>query len=86
MNSQIEEIFLHSHNGTNLIFNLNFRCAKGFMHMRIRTNDDKKFMLAQCSKQFDSIPELIRHYCLNRLPIRGAEHVCLLEPVNVSLL
>lgn len=64
-----------------------FRSARGFMHMRIqRSGGDGTFILGQFSKPFHSIPEMIRHFSLNRLPVRGAEHMCLLQPVIAQLL
>uniref|UniRef100_A0A1B0DFC1 Uncharacterized protein n=1 Tax=Phlebotomus papatasi TaxID=29031 RepID=A0A1B0DFC1_PHLPP len=54
------------------------------MHMRIQKNDGGQYILGQFSRPFDSIPEMIRHFCLNRLPIRGAEHMVLLEPKSIK--
>lgn len=55
--------------------------------MRIqRSGADGTFILGQFSKPFHSIPEMIRHFSLNRLPVRGAEHMCLLQPVIAQLL
>lgn len=55
--------------------------------MRIQKNGaDGCFILGQFSKPFCSIPEMIRHFSINRLPIRGAEHMCLLQPVIAQLL
>jgi hypothetical protein len=63
------------------------RSARGFMHMRIQQCPETgKFILGQFSKPFDNIPEMIHHYTVNRLPIRGAEHMCLLHPVIEQLL
>lgn len=56
------------------------------MHMRIQMNEAAQYILGQFSQPFGSISEIIRHYCLNRLPVRGAEHMCLLEPVAAQLL
>jgi hypothetical protein len=57
------------------------------MHMRIQQCPETgKFILGQFSKPFDNIPEMIHHYTVNRLPIRGAEHMCLLHPVIEQLL
>ncbi|XP_044765213.1 uncharacterized protein LOC123321598 [Coccinella septempunctata] len=68
-------------------FSLSLKSAKGFMHMRIQKSDsDGCYILGQFSKPFSSIPEMIRHFSINRLPIRGAEHMCLLQPVIVQLL
>lgn len=55
--------------------------------MRIqRDGAEDCYILGQFSKPFQSIPEMIRHFCINRLPIRGAEHMCLLQPVIAQLL
>lgn len=70
-----------------VLFFLFCRSAKGFMHMRIqKSGDSNKYILGQYSRPFDTIPEMIQHFCLNRLPVRGAEHMCLVEPVNVQIL
>ena len=52
------------------------------MHMKIRQDPGSgKFILGQFSKPFESIPQMIQHYSLTKLPIRGAEHMSLLHPV-----
>ena len=57
------------------------------MHMRIQRDvSSEKFILGQFSKPFPSIPEMVHYYTLNRLPIKGAEHMCLLRPVCEQLL
>jgi len=57
------------------------------MHMRIQQETDTgQYILGQFSKPFASIPEMVHHYSVNRLPIRGAEHMCLLHPVIEQLL
>ncbi|XP_063710086.1 uncharacterized protein LOC134838476 isoform X4 [Culicoides brevitarsis] len=68
-------------------YSLSLKSAKGFMHMRIQRSDDSnKYILGQFSRPFDTIPEMIQHFCLNRLPVRGAEHMCLVKPVVVQIL
>ncbi|XKL69022.1 hypothetical protein PGB90_006791 [Kerria lacca] len=57
------------------------------MHMRIqKSTESDKFILGQFSSPFNSIPQMIKHYSSNQLPIRGAEHMCLLQPVIAQLL
>ena len=69
------------------------------MHMRIQrskedansgspngSNPGSCFILGQFSKPFPSVPSMVRHYTLNRLPIRGAEHMSLVAPVCEQLL
>ncbi|ALC49203.1 CG43921 [Drosophila busckii] len=67
-------------------YSLSLKGAKGFMHMRIQRNESGQYILGQFSRPFDTVPEMIRHFCLNRLPVRGAEHMCLIEPVIAQLL
>lgn len=68
-------------------YSLSLKSAKGFMHMRIQKDSTTgQYILGQFSKPFSSIPDMIRHYSINRLPIRGAEHMCLLKPVAAQLL
>lgn len=67
------------------------RSARGFMHMKIvctGVSDDNvhHYILGQFSQPFDSIPQMIHHYTINKLPIKGAEHMSLLHPVNNELL
>lgn len=67
-------------------YSLSLKSARGFMHMKIVHNEDGKFILGQFSKPFESIPEMIHHYSVNKLPIKGAEHMSLLYPVIDQLL
>ncbi|KAJ1522364.1 hypothetical protein ONE63_002655 [Megalurothrips usitatus] len=67
-------------------FSLSLKSARGFMHMRIQKDENGRFILGQFSRPFESVPEMIRHFSVNRLPIRGAEHMCLLHPVIQPLL
>ncbi|BFG03056.1 uncharacterized protein DMAD_02402 [Drosophila madeirensis] len=67
-------------------YSLSLKGAKGFMHMRIQRNETGQYILGQFSRPFDTVPDMIRHFCLNRLPVRGAEHMCLIEPVIAQLL
>lgn len=39
------------------------------------------YTLDQSSCVFSSIPELVHHYCMHRLPFNGAEHMTLQHPV-----
>jgi len=64
-----------------------FRSARGYMHMRIRRDPlNRDFQLSDFERRFITIPEMIHHYTRNRLPIKGAEHMCLMQPVAYSLL
>ncbi|XP_046413804.1 uncharacterized protein LOC124176482 [Neodiprion fabricii] len=68
-------------------YSLSLKSARGFMHMRIQRNEElNAYILGQFSKPFETIPEMVRHFSVNRLPIRGAEHMCLLHPVIAQLL
>ncbi|KAG8234574.1 hypothetical protein J437_LFUL015365 [Ladona fulva] len=68
-------------------YSLSLKSARGFMHMRIQQNKENgRYILGQFSQPFSSIPEMIHFYTINRLPIKGAEHMCLLHPVIEQLL
>jgi hypothetical protein len=55
--------------------------------MRIQKNKEINiYILGQFSKPFKSVPKMVQHFTINRLPIRGAEHMCLLYPVIAQLL
>ncbi len=56
------------------------------MHMKIQQTDDRDWILGYFSQPFERIPQMIRYYSINKLPIRGAEHMCLLYPVADPLL
>lgn len=67
-------------------YSLSLRSARGFMHMKIVPTSEGRFILGQFSNPFSSIPEMIQHYTINKLPIKGAEHMSLLYPVIDQLL
>jgi SH2 domain-containing adapter protein B/D/E/F len=60
------------------------------MHMKIVTENIEgggvRYILGQFSQPFTSIPLMIHNYTVNKLPIKGAEHMCLLYPVSHELL
>ena len=58
-----------------------YRSAAGFVHMKIVTNHDGRFILGQFSQPFYSIAQMVRYYTVNKLPIKGAEHISLAIPV-----
>jgi len=66
-----------------------FRSAKGYMHLRIRREaETRSFSLLACAdgRHFMTVPHMVHHYTRNRLPIKGAEHACLREPVKEQML
>lgn len=63
-----------------------YRSCQGFMHMKFSQCKDGKFVLGQNSPPFDTIPEAVHFYTTHKLPIRGAEHLSLLFPVQVQTL
>ncbi|KAI5722727.1 hypothetical protein M8J76_012724 [Diaphorina citri] len=93
---EAENILRNSNEGSYLVrnsesnrpdYSLSLKSARGFMHMKIQRDPDTgKFILGQFSAPFDSVPEMIQHFAENRLPILGAEHMCLLHPMIEQLL
>jgi len=66
------------------------RSSRGFMHMKIATETSEsgtvRYILGQFSQPFSSIPQMIHHYTVSKLPVKGAEHMCLLYPISHELL
>ena len=57
------------------------------MHMRIkRDTKSREFQLSDFERKFLTISEMVHHYTRNRLPIKGAEHMCLKKPIPIQLL
>lgn len=56
------------------------------MHMKIVVDREGKYILGQFSQPFVSIPQMIQYYTVSKLPIKGAEHMSLLFPVNHNVL
>ncbi|XP_066271481.1 SH2 domain-containing adapter protein F-like [Branchiostoma lanceolatum] len=67
-------------------FSLSMKSAKGFMHMKIAHNVDLKYILGECSKPFDTVPDVIYHYSIHTLNIKGAEHMKLRYPITCQLM
>ncbi|XP_050526085.1 uncharacterized protein LOC126896932 [Daktulosphaira vitifoliae] len=86
-----EKILQNQEEGSYLVreikgsYALSIKCARGYIHIRITSSDDKNY-LGQSEKPFPTIPDLIRHYTLNRLPEKGTEHVGLLKPIAPQIL
>ncbi|KAL1454325.1 hypothetical protein WDU94_010597 [Cyamophila willieti] len=93
---EAENILRNSNEGSYLVrnseshrsdYSLSLKSARGFMHMKIQQDPETgKFILGQFSSPFDNIPGMIKHFAENRLPILGAEHMCLLHPMIEQLL
>ncbi|XP_071518248.1 uncharacterized protein hwt isoform X2 [Panulirus ornatus] len=63
-------------------YSLGLKSARGYMHLRIQFDcKTGQYMLGRGTKQFPSVPHMIQHYSIFRLPIKGAEHMVLLHPV-----
>jgi len=56
------------------------------MHMKIVANHDGRFILGQFSQPFCSIAQMLHYYTMNKLPIKGAEHISLTVPVPRKLM
>uniref|UniRef100_A0A915ISY9 SH2 domain-containing protein n=1 Tax=Romanomermis culicivorax TaxID=13658 RepID=A0A915ISY9_ROMCU len=63
---------------------LSLKSPQGYLHMKIQLNLKKKWILGYYSYPFDSISNMISYYTINKLPVKGADHICLLEPVAKS--
>lgn len=57
------------------------RTSQGCVHIMVAQTKENGYTLDQSSCVFPSIPEVVHHYCTQRLPFNGAEHMTLLHPV-----
>ncbi|KAG9345385.1 hypothetical protein JZ751_009932 [Albula glossodonta] len=60
---------------------LNNTTSQGCVHIIVAQTKENGYTLDQSSCVFPSIPEVVHHYCTQRLPFNGAEHMTLLHPV-----
>ena len=67
-------------------YSIAIKSAKGFMHLKVVRSATSGYVLSLLDKSFASIPEMVHHYSVNKLPIRGAEHMSLRHPVIYQLL
>ncbi|XP_018334553.1 SH2 domain-containing adapter protein F isoform X2 [Agrilus planipennis] len=83
-----EGSFLVRHSGSSReSYSLSLKSTRGFLHVKIRkSGNDDVFTLGNTSNPFKSIPEAIQHFTANRLPIPGAGHMHLMQPVILQLL
>ncbi|BFY97688.1 hypothetical protein BsWGS_00728 [Bradybaena similaris] len=67
-------------------YSLSIKSVRQNIHVQIdqKTNEDGTvcYILGKNSKEFNTIPEMIDYYTHHRVPLRGAEHITLLHPVE----
>jgi len=93
---EAEEILRNEGEGSYLVrsvdssrqeYALSLKSARGFMHMKIRRDpESREFRLSDFERRFMTVSQMAHHYTRNRLPIKGAEHMCLKTPVKGQLL
>ncbi|KAJ0055068.1 hypothetical protein NL108_009002 [Boleophthalmus pectinirostris] len=62
-------------------YSIALKTSQGCVHIIVAQTKENGFTLDQSSCVFLSIPEVVHHYCTQRLPFNGAEHMTLLHPV-----
>ncbi|NXL54835.1 SHF protein, partial [Podilymbus podiceps] len=62
-------------------YSLSLRSSHGFVHVKLTRTREQHFMLGRAGAAFPSVPEAVRHYTAQALPVRGARHLSLLYPV-----
>lgn len=62
-------------------YSIALKTSQGCVHIIVAQTKENGFTLDQSSCVFPSIPEVVHHYCTERLPFNGAEHMTLLHPV-----
>ncbi|XP_069796634.1 SH2 domain-containing adapter protein E-like isoform X2 [Narcine bancroftii] len=63
-------------------FSLALKTSHGCVHILLAQTKDDQYTLNQNSALFDSIPEVVQYYSVERLPFKDAEHMTLLYPVQ----
>ncbi|XP_078123576.1 SH2 domain-containing adapter protein E-like [Sander vitreus] len=62
-------------------YSIALKTSQGCVHIIVAQTKESGYTLDQSSCVFPSIPEVVHHYCTQRLPFNGAEHMTLLHPV-----
>ncbi|XP_062266582.1 SH2 domain-containing adapter protein E-like isoform X2 [Platichthys flesus] len=62
-------------------YSIALKTSQGCVHIMVAQTKESGYTLDQSSCVFPSIPEVVHHYCTQRLPFNGAEHMTLLHPV-----
>ncbi|XP_056154520.1 SH2 domain-containing adapter protein E-like [Lampris incognitus] len=70
----------NSESGTSK-YSIALKTSQGCVHIIVAQTKENGYTLDQSSCVFPSIPEVVHHYCTERLPFNGAEHMTLLHPV-----
>ncbi|XP_048882631.1 SH2 domain-containing adapter protein E [Brienomyrus brachyistius] len=70
----------NSESGTSK-YSIALKTSQGCVHIIVAQTKESGFTLDQSSCVFSSIPEVVHHYCTQRLPFTGAEHMTLQHPV-----
>ncbi|KAM7384441.1 hypothetical protein PAMA_011674 [Pampus argenteus] len=65
-------------------YSIALKTSQGCVHIIVAQTKENGYTLDQSSCVFPSIPEVVHHYCTQRLPFNGAEHMTLLHPVPRS--
>ncbi|XP_019957604.1 SH2 domain-containing adapter protein E [Paralichthys olivaceus] len=62
-------------------YSIALKTSQGCVHIIVAQTKESGYTLDQSSCVFPNIPEVVHHYCTQRLPFNGAEHMTLLHPV-----
>nr|XP_057902414.1 SH2 domain-containing adapter protein E-like [Doryrhamphus excisus] len=62
-------------------YSIALKTSQGCVHIMVAQTKEHGYTLDQSSCVFPSISEVVHHYCSQRLPFNGAEHMTLMHPV-----
>ncbi|XP_031432496.1 SH2 domain-containing adapter protein E isoform X2 [Clupea harengus] len=62
-------------------YSIALKTSQGCVHIIVAQTKENGYTLDKSSCVFLSIPEVVHHYCTQRLPFTGAEHMTLQHPV-----
>ncbi|KRZ11007.1 SH2 domain-containing adapter protein F [Trichinella zimbabwensis] len=70
------------HSGGSTEYVLTLSTSSGVMHMKIQRDHNGRWVIGSHSIPFKSVQAMIDYYSDKKLPIKGAQHVCLKIPVE----
>ncbi|KAL7642118.1 UNVERIFIED_CONTAM: hypothetical protein RMT77_006678 [Armadillidium vulgare] len=69
------------------VYSLALKSARGFMHFRMHFDHSSGgYTIGRSDQLFPSVPHIVSHFSVYRIPIKGAEHMVLLYPIPSEIL
>ncbi|XP_018016173.1 uncharacterized protein LOC108672922 [Hyalella azteca] len=63
-------------------YSLALKAASGFMHLKIQYHSEANgFKMGRGDQLFPSVPHIVHHHSIHKLPVKGAENMFLVKPI-----